>query len=168
MYRQLVLQTTSSAKASHSRLLADILTVLQPTPATRKRCVCHNLCVVLFRQEVQAREQQLVAANSAVLVKEAEGKAAAAAAGAAAAEALSALAADKAQLEVQTTAIAQQVQQQKQQHESEMHHVECRVKAAIAKKDEAIMRLQQQLTAALDQLRGTEAVLEAQQAALCD
>jgi hypothetical protein len=33
-------------KPSRRRLLADIRTVLQPTPAARKRCVCHNVCVV--------------------------------------------------------------------------------------------------------------------------
>jgi hypothetical protein len=32
-------------RPSRRRLLADILTVLQPTPATRKRCVCATTCV---------------------------------------------------------------------------------------------------------------------------
>lgn len=49
-----------------------------------------------------------------------------------------------------------------------LQHVELRVKAAIARKDEAIQQLQQQLAAAVDALRGTEAVLAAQQEELYD
>jgi uncharacterized membrane protein YecN with MAPEG domain len=49
-----------------------------------------------------------------------------------------------------------------------LQHVELRVKAAIARKDESIQQLQQQLTAAVEALRGTEAVLAAQQEELCD
>ena len=79
---------------------------------------------------------------------------------------MKALAADKGQLEAKVAALTQQMQQLKQQHESEMVHVEYRVKGVIARKDEAILRLQQQLSAALDQMRGTEAVLAAQQAEL--
>jgi uncharacterized membrane protein YecN with MAPEG domain len=44
-----------------------------------------------------------------------------------------------------------------------LQHVELRVKAMVACKDEAIQQLQQQLAAALEALRGTEAVLAAQQ-----
>jgi hypothetical protein len=53
-------------------------------------------------------------------------------------------------------------------HALEMRHVEARVRTAVAKKDESIGALREQLGAALAQLRGTEAVLEAQQADLCD
>jgi 5-azacytidine-induced protein 1 len=49
-----------------------------------------------------------------------------------------------------------------------MGHVEARVKALIARKDDAIVRLQQQLGSVLEQMRGTEAVLAAQQAELCE
>jgi hypothetical protein len=47
-------------------------------------------------------------------------------------------------------------------------HLELRVKAAVARKDEAIQQLQQQLAAALEALRGTEAVLATQQEELYD
>jgi hypothetical protein len=49
-----------------------------------------------------------------------------------------------------------------------LQHVELRVKAAIARKDESIQQLHQQLTAAVEALRGTEAVLAAQQEELCE
>lgn len=49
-----------------------------------------------------------------------------------------------------------------------LQHLEHRVKAAVARKDEAIQQLQQQLAAALEALRGTEGVLAAQQEELYD
>lgn len=119
-----------------------------------------------YRQELHTQYQQLSAARAAVAAKESEGRAAAAAAGAAASHALKELAIDKGQLEARVLTLVQQLQQVKQQHEGEMEHVEFRVKAVIAKKDEAIVRLQQQLVAALEQMQGTEAVLAAQQAEL--
>lgn len=118
------------------------------------------------RHELRLRDQQLAAANASVVAKEAEGRAAAAAAGTAASQALQDLAVDKGQLEAKVSALTQELQQTKQQHEAEMQHVEYRVKGVIAKKDDAIQRLQQQLSAALEQMRGTEAVLAAQQAEL--
>lgn len=51
-------------------------------------------------------------------------------------------------------------------HATEMTHVEGRVKAAIAKKDETISSLRQQLADLGAQLRSTESVLAAQQAEL--
>jgi hypothetical protein len=47
-------------------------------------------------------------------------------------------------------------------------HVEARVKGAIARRDEAIQGLQWQLAEAVEALRGTEAVLAAQQDELCE
>ena len=44
-----------------------------------------------------------------------------------------------------------------------MNHVEARVKAAIAKKDESISLLRDQLAGVTGQLRATEAVLAQQQ-----
>lgn len=46
-------------------------------------------------------------------------------------------------------------------------HVEARVKGAIARRDEAIQGLQRQLAEAVEALKGTEAVLAAQQDELC-
>ena len=51
---------------------------------------------------------------------------------------------------------------------SMLQHVELRVKTAIARKDEAIQQLQHQLAGAVEALRGTEAVLAAQQEELCN
>lgn len=49
-----------------------------------------------------------------------------------------------------------------------LQHLELRVKAAVARKNESIQQLQQQLAAAIEALRRTEAVLAAQQDELCD
>lgn len=49
-----------------------------------------------------------------------------------------------------------------------LQHVELRVKGAIARRDETIVQLQQELAVAVEALRGTEAVLAAQQEELCD
>jgi hypothetical protein len=49
-----------------------------------------------------------------------------------------------------------------------MRHVEARIRFTVAKKDEAIQALRSELQTALAQLRSTEAVLAAQEAALCD
>lgn len=131
-----------------------------------EKCQAGGFVLPLYRQEIQAQDQQLSAAQAALAAKEAEGRTATAAAGAAASQALKELAAEKGQLEAKVTALSQQLQQLREQHEAEMVHVEYRVKGVIAKKDDAIVRLQQQLSSALEQMRGTEAVLAAQQAEL--
>ena len=48
-------------------------------------------------------------------------------------------------------------------HVMEMAHVEARVKAALAKKDETVMGLREQVVVLSQQLRATEAVLSQQQ-----
>ncbi|GFH12415.1 reticulocyte-binding protein 2 a [Haematococcus lacustris] len=51
-------------------------------------------------------------------------------------------------------------------HAREMEHVEARVRAALARKDESLASAQQQIAALSAQLRNTEAVLAQQQAEL--
>ncbi|KAG2454006.1 hypothetical protein HYH02_001049 [Chlamydomonas schloesseri] len=135
-----------------------------------ERVAAAELAASELRRELEQRnstirwlEGQVSVAKEEATARERDLRSLGADKAAVAAEAAAAANRERQAVETRLAAAQQEVAELRNKHGAEMAHVEARVKATLARKDDVIAGLREQLSALASELRGTQEILRQQQ-----
>ncbi|GFR47914.1 hypothetical protein Agub_g9714 [Astrephomene gubernaculifera] len=158
------------ARRAEAKMAERFRTAGVASQAAEERLAASELTVQELRRELESRsntirwlESQVSAAKEEAAARERDVRSLGAEKAAVAAEATAAVTREKELVEARLAQALQETQDQRSRHSAEMAAVETRVRAALARKDEVIAGLREQLSALAAELQGTQEVLRQQQ-----